>query len=157
MRLKRSSKRTMASDDGLIPMINIVFLLLVFFMVAGAIRPVEPLDITPPESARTGDQNATHVVHLAMDGSLAFDGRVVSEPEFEQAVSRLLASNELAERDDDESTASNTLTQRPILALRADGQVTFERLRKVINVLKEVGVSDVELLTTWVPSASASD
>lgn len=38
-------------DDNLIPLINIVFLLLIFFMVAGQIAPQQDMTIDPPESA----------------------------------------------------------------------------------------------------------
>lgn len=172
----------MNSDDGLIPMINIVFLLLVFFMVAGAVKPVEPLDIEPPESAQTGDQSAAHVVHVAVDNSLALDGHVLSEAELGRAVSLIMAKHELIAREQKGSeNASDGITSslnsgdtkateiqkelgeqspvlqsenpaRPALAIRADGQITFKRLREVFNVLRDAGVSDVELLTAWVPS-----
>lgn len=172
----------MNSDDGLIPMINIVFLLLVFFMVAGAVKPVEPLDIEPPESVQTGDQSAAHVVHVAVDNSLALDGHVLSEAELGQAVSLIMAKRgstaleqkELENASDGIASSSNPeeikitemqddlggqspirqseIPARPALAIRADGQITFKRLREVFNVLKDAGVSDVELLIAWVPS-----
>ena len=136
----------MANDDGLIPMINVVFLLLVFFMVAGTIKPGEPLDITPPQSAQTGDQRAVHVVHVALDGSLALDGRILTEADLGQAISTMML-----ELDSIEPDRSELDTAKPVLALRADGQITFERLREVIDVLRNAGVSDVELLTAWIP------
>ena len=37
-------------DDRIMPLINIVFLLLIFFLVAGAIREVEPVEVDPPRS-----------------------------------------------------------------------------------------------------------
>ena len=37
-------------DDRIMPLINIVFLLLIFFLVAGIIREADPMDILPPES-----------------------------------------------------------------------------------------------------------
>ncbi len=172
----------MNSDDGLIPMINIVFLLLVFFMVAGAVKSVEPLDIEPPESAQSGDQSAAHVVHVAADGLLALDGHVLSETELGQAVSVMMAERESTTREqkglenvsDGNSSFANSgdtkttemqndlggqspiqqfeTPTRPALAIRADGQITFKRLREVFTVLRDAGVSEVELLTAWVPS-----
>ena len=149
MRLTRSGKRVLGSDDGLIPMINVVFLLLVFFMVAGSIKPGEPLDIEPPQSVQTGEQRAVHVVHVAFDSSLALDGRVLTEADLGQALSTVMAQFENKKTDVEEAGAT-----RPVLALRADGRVTFERLREVIAVLGNAGVSDVELLTSWIPGAT---
>ena len=56
-RLTRKPPRS--SDDGLIPMINIVFLLLIFFMIAGQIAQQEPnlqLPISQSHSKRRRGQ-----------------------------------------------------------------------------------------------------
>ena len=49
MRLPRRS-RARATDENVVPLINIVFLLLVFFMLTGTLRPAEPFDVTPPKA-----------------------------------------------------------------------------------------------------------
>ena len=50
MELIRSKKPNSNSDDNLIPLINIVFLLLIFFMVAGQMQKPLATDITLPVS-----------------------------------------------------------------------------------------------------------
>lgn len=47
----RARRQKSASDDGMLPMINIVFLLLVFFMVAGQITATQPQELQLPASA----------------------------------------------------------------------------------------------------------
>ena len=48
MRLRR--KRRQTNDENIIPLINIVFLMLIFFLVAGALRPFQEEGITPAQA-----------------------------------------------------------------------------------------------------------
>ncbi len=49
MKLKNRKKREY-DDDGLLPLVNIIFLLLIFFMIAGVIeKRILKNDIDPPE------------------------------------------------------------------------------------------------------------
>ena len=49
MKLKNRKKREY-DDDGLLPLVNIIFLLLIFFMIAGVIeKRILKHDIEPPE------------------------------------------------------------------------------------------------------------
>src|SRR5690554_7538712 len=44
--------------EPVLPLINVVFLLLIFFMVAGRLAPSLPADVMPPESTvASGDNN----------------------------------------------------------------------------------------------------
>ena len=38
--------------EAMVPLINIVFLLLIFFLLAGTIAPQSPVDVTLPEGAQ---------------------------------------------------------------------------------------------------------
>lgn len=40
-----------AVSENLLPMINVVFLLLIFFLIAAKLAPPEPFELTPPEAA----------------------------------------------------------------------------------------------------------
>ncbi len=71
--------RTEERQDRLIPLVNIVFLLLAFFMIAGTIRAADTLAIEPPRAAGTGrlePQNLT--LYVSRDGALALEKRRVS-------------------------------------------------------------------------------
>ena len=64
-------RRTRA--ESVVPMINIVFLLLVFFLLSATIVPPEPLEISPPAGEGSAEEDAGEaVLHLGRDGSLAF-------------------------------------------------------------------------------------
>lgn len=60
--------------DTFVPMINIVFLLLIFFMLSATIAPPDPFDMTLPQ-AEGGDSTAVNgetVLHVAADGELVY-------------------------------------------------------------------------------------
>jgi len=62
----------MDGDASVLPLINVVFLLLVFFMVAGRLSGGDPFEVTPPESGTEGPAaTAPMRVLLAADGRLA--------------------------------------------------------------------------------------
>ena len=59
-------------DDRIMPLINIVFLLLIFFLVAGVIKEVEPLEVEPPAS--TADVEAAPAdltLYISPEGRIA--------------------------------------------------------------------------------------
>ncbi len=72
-----ASERRPDRNDRLIPMINIVFLLLTFFMIAGTFHAAELLDIEPPEASASGADlpDEGPVVLIARDGTMALGDR----------------------------------------------------------------------------------
>ncbi len=135
MRAAKASPRQ-SNDDNLIPMINVVFLLLIFFMVAGTLRDPSPVETEPPDSSAERQIDADTRIYLTADGSLAVDAETVS-----------LA--ELVERVDLSESEQGAPPDR--LALRADGDVDLGRLQTVFDALGRAGVAEVELMTTWSP------
>ena len=58
--------------DSIVPMINIVFLLLVFFLLTVTVRPPSPFAVAPPESAARAVAEADRTLYIAADGRLAW-------------------------------------------------------------------------------------
>mgnify|MGYP001226358493 CR=1 FL=1 len=52
-----NAQKTTSIDDRIMPLINIVFLLLIFFLVAGVIKDVEPVDVDPPASVAEAESD----------------------------------------------------------------------------------------------------
>ncbi len=67
-----------SADDNMIPLINIVFLLLIFFMVAGQIKAQPDQAITLPSTAQleTAQVQALRLEVFA-DGQLRFNGETI--------------------------------------------------------------------------------
>lgn len=117
--------------DPILPMINVVFLLLIFFMLAGALHRIEALDVEPPVSASERsevDQDA--VVLVGADGRLAFGDTELDELDLQLRVLDLLAAQPETE-----------------IRLKADSRVEADRVIEVMELLSGVGVDEVIMLT----------
>ncbi|TMV11344.1 ExbD/TolR family protein [Arenibacterium halophilum] len=79
-------------SETIIALIDVVFFLLVFFMLIGRMDATAPFDVAPPV-ATTGADMPSGGVTLAVgaDGSLAFDGVATDATGFEQALAQRLA------------------------------------------------------------------
>ncbi len=59
--------------EPIVPMINVVFLLLVFFLMTAAIAPPEPVPVTPPQASEAAATEAGLVLTLDATGTLRFE------------------------------------------------------------------------------------
>ncbi len=117
--------------DPILPMINVVFLLLIFFMLAGALHAVDVFEVTPPTSvSETDAMDEEGVVLVGADGQLAIKGAVVDETDLQLAVSDMLAARPEA-----------------LIRLKADNRVDAVRVVEVMELLEAVGVERLILLT----------
>lgn len=119
------------SEENVLPLINIVFLLLIFFMIAGALSATAPFELEPPAAASadaTGPPRGG--IAISADGRIAIDGEVI---ELE-----VLAERAREWRD----AGAHDLP----LAVRADGTAPSERLLAVIDALREAGIERIRLL-----------
>ena len=121
------------------PMINVVFLLLIFFMVAGTIEPPLPIETTPPDSTQIQELSALRTLHIAADGTMALGAESVSLDSLSDA---LRIETEISPNDGPPAS----------LAVRADGNLVLEQLQPVLDLLREAGVTQIELVTTWAPA-----
>ncbi|WP_417515666.1 ExbD/TolR family protein [Minwuia sp.] len=109
------------------PLINVVFLLLIFFMIAGQLTTTDPFPITPLRSATGGDPDlAPKLLLIGRDGRLALDGVALDE-------ATLLARF----RDAGLST----------VRLKADGAVPATTVIALMERLRDAGLRDLHLLT----------
>ena len=129
MRLQPPRKREM--PENTIPLINVVFLLLIFFMLAGRLSQPEPFGVTPPESAseqRPGEHDS--VVYVNADGKVALGRDDVSLADLPAALD--------AARGD---------AAKPV-RLKADAKAEANRVIQVMEKFKAAGVGRVVVLTT---------
>lgn len=153
-------------------MINVVFLLLIFFMVAGVIESTPPLDVSLPESADAQEPVSQRILFVSADGLLALDGEQVSEGSLAvlvaQPVNDAIDQHTIAAsaQDSDVSfTGSSSVVTDDVdihvapdselpLGIQADATITMKRLKQVMDILRSAGIAEVELLTTRVPAVS---
>ncbi|UTW53730.1 biopolymer transporter ExbD [bacterium SCSIO 12827] len=121
-------------DDRILPLINVVFLLLIFFMLAGHLAATDPFHIEPPVSAsETEPDEAGPVILVGTDGRIAFDGKTVDDAGLKAA---LIAPVEAG------------VTH---FRVKADGGAPAVRLVEIMELLRAAGVRKVNVLT--VPKA----
>ena len=61
------------SGENIVPMINVVFLLLIFFLMTAQIVPPAPIDVTPPQSQSEETSEALQSLYIDASGNVAFD------------------------------------------------------------------------------------
>lgn len=118
-------------DLTVLPMVNVVFLLLVFFMLVGRIGPKEELEIAPPLS-QSGQVESGQPVRIEIDreGAMAMDSRIIDTTELIVAVTDLLRQ--------DPSTQ---------IQLKADAALDANRLIRIMETLRLLGVAKLTLVT----------
>ncbi|GHH02998.1 ExbD/TolR family protein [Pseudodonghicola xiamenensis] len=127
-----------APMESIVPMINVVFLLLIFFLMTAEIAPPEPIPVEPPQASSEDQAEATLTLYLSPEATLAF-----RDAEGEDAV---MAALELAriELCGDGGCAGADV---PPLVLRADGQAPALEIAKLLPRLAGLGFTDVQLVT----------
>lgn len=121
MEFPRSARRS--RPESIVPMINVVFLLLIFFLMTARIAPPAPFDVAPPASTREGALEGARALHVAADGSLAF-GSARGEAVFDA----------LSEHDG------------PLL-VRADAALPIDDFARLLADLAARGLRDTRVVT----------
>ena len=127
------------SDDGhvgfqIAPMIDVVFVLMLFFMACIKLDPSRELSVLPP--ARGPGTITLAMVEIAADGSVLFNGESIAVPQ-DSRLSALRSKfhyivEEYGDRD-------------PVM-LRPHGTVRHERVMEVLSAVQAAGVSKVAFL-----------
>ena len=114
--------------EPVLPLINVVFLLLIFFMVAGQLAPGLPANVTPPESA-AASASSDEPIRLVVDrhGKLFWQ----DEP---------MAIADMPDRLD------GLRKDRPVQLL-TDQDIPVLLLRPALEGLRNAGITDVLLVT----------
>lgn len=123
MRFGPPSRRR--SGEAIVPMINVVFLLLVFFLMTAQIAPPDPFPVAPPLALAGDAQLPPDTLFVAADGRLAYE----------------------AARDEAVFGALAARTGEGPLALRADAGLPAAELARLLPRLAAAGVEEVSLVT----------
>ncbi|HRV61667.1 ExbD/TolR family protein [Albidovulum sp.] len=132
-------------SQALLPMINVVFLLVIFFLLAGRMQPADPLTITPPEVAAGVPGQGQFTLMVGASGQLAFDGIVASgtdAPDDMRVLDALRDARAVwcAQVDCDLAP--------PGLILRADRSLSAERVARLLPELAARGFARIDLGAT---------
>ena len=130
-------RRIHIAEDGpvqepMLPLINIVFLLLIFFMIAGSLQKLGPFEVDPSTSqtaeARPED---TIVLWFSNTGEIGIDDLTGGL----DRLSSMLPADYIG---------------RPV-EIRADREVEGARVVSLLARLQELGIEKVQLMTAMQP------
>ena len=116
-------------SENIVPLINVVFLLLVFFMLTGTLSPAAPMDVELPTAAGSGPPRGVSDLLVAQDGTLALDGKPIDPDEL---VARLDGAPGARQGE---------------LEVRADARVEARILLPLLARLQQAGLSRLDLVT----------
>lgn len=130
MRLSARPRRRDDDESNLIPLINVVFLLLIFFMLAGRLARPDPADLTPPESGSAETVTAGWALLIDAAGQFTVDGEPLAAAGLEAWLQTRLS---------DPATGP--------LQVKADARLEATQLITVLERLRAAGVEELQLLT----------
>lgn len=120
-------------DRNMLPLINIIFLLLAFFVLAGQIEAHHRKFSVPKSTSDIERSNANQVLVVFADGSLELDGHVVEREELRGVLG-------IAE-------SSQLVSDLPAIQVVADAELLVDVLQETLNELMELGITKINLAT----------
>ncbi|BDW88606.1 ExbD/TolR family protein [Thalassospira tepidiphila] len=130
-------RRIQIAEDGpvqepMLPLINIVFLLLIFFMIAGSLQKLGPFEVDPPASQTAeGQPEDTIVLWYGSNGEIGIDDLTGGL----DRLSSMLPADYIG---------------RPV-EIRADREVEGAKVVTLLARLQELGIEKVQLMTAMQP------
>lgn len=115
-----------STREPVVPMINVVFLLLIFFLMTAQIVLPAPFDVTLPNASGAGDET-TPTLYLSAEGEIAFE-TTRGAGALAQAVQRAQALDSP-------------------LRLVADADLPAEQLANTLGQVTRLGATEVTLVT----------
>ncbi len=118
-------------EINLVPLINVIFMLLIFFLMAGSIQKFEIIQVDLP---------------IADSGKVLDEGHIVIVL---GKYNEVLLNDELIDLADLQPRAKKLLINNPrkIISLKADANLEAKRVIDVMNILREVGGENLSLVT----------
>jgi len=133
MKLKRP--RNDQQSETIIALIDVVFFLLVFFMLIGRMDATAPFDVAPPIAQTGADMPAGGAtVAVSQTGMLALDGNEMTREALETALAQMLE-------------ADNGLRVR----INAHREAELRHVLPLVGWAEGIGVRDVVLVVTPAP------
>ncbi|MDA7967234.1 biopolymer transporter ExbD, partial [Ruegeria sp.] len=111
--------------ESIVPMINVVFLLLIFFLMTSNLAQPDPFEVTPPNAMSDIEPEVERILYVDKTGRTAFE-----EAEGPAALTAI-------------ATAAET---DQVIQIRADAELEAKELARLLQDLSAAGLSRVELI-----------
>ena len=127
--LKIPDKKRSNPTENTIALINVVFLMLIFFLVAGTLIPPIDKELSPISTSNQESAELSNLLSIRADGALSYNGKPTTIEAFMAAYSE---SNKI---DDD------------AIRVFPDKSVQATTLVDVLNQLKNAGAKNIFIVT----------
>ena len=116
---------------NLVPLINIVFLLLIFFMLSGTLSKKDLFEVKPPSSYTASNAESPEIIILiSSDNKISLDDKIISSNELEAYLTTLLKKQNIEE-----------------VLIKADGNASSGTLSKIIRMIRNSGIKRAAIVT----------
>ena len=124
----KNNKTIKLNDSNLLPLVNIIFLLLIFFMMAGIIEKKKDLYNVKLANATIESyvEEDKTILYLYNNGKIRLDDKIIKIRDLKESLT-----------DDDKKD----------LLIAADGTITAKTLNKTLQHLNKINVNKLTLLT----------
>lgn len=130
--MKLARPVTRQPPETIVALIDVVFFLLVFFMLIGRMDATAPFDVTPPTAETGADMPAGGItVSVSASGDLAVDGLVVDETALDQTITARLAA-----------------TSETLVRINAHRDTELRHVLPLVSRIEALGARDVVLVVT---------
>ncbi len=116
------------NDDNLLPLVNIIFLLLIFFMLAGVIakqKDLHNIDLASATIEKYTEKNK-NILFISKNGLLILNDNSINESDLKDNLNKLKDKN---------------------IIVAADGSLSSNLLNKVLLILSDSDITNVTLLS----------
>lgn len=129
MNIERSKQ--LSKEINLIPLINVIFILLIFFLMAGTIQKFEiiPVELPVAESGKVLDEGHLVIV-LGQYDEVLLNDQLSDLEGLAAQVTEMLKNN-----------------PRKIISLKADSRLPAKKVIDVMNLLRDAGGQNLSLVT----------
>ena len=118
-----------AEEPNITPMLDVVFILLIFFIVTANFIKDPGLEINRPDSETAEiTENAAILMAIGPAGEIYMDGRRIDVRQVKANVIRLMAEN-----------------PQGAVVMQADEKATAEKIIAVMDEVREAGVIDISI------------
>jgi len=128
------------ADIPLAPMIDIVFLLLSFFIVTAQITENEKdLEVQVPTSEKGEESQRQYneiIINVREDGTTSINGQIFTPEQLEAKLVRLVKASNAVENDD------NDTSNQPV-RLRGDSAAAYQNIVNVIDICQSAGIWNI--------------
>lgn len=128
--------------ENTIALINIVFLMLIFFLIAGTLAPPMDGDVALIKTVEAEATAPPQAIFVTENGEVKYQGNVITADRYQWAIEDI---QQQGDRSGDQP--SNDAASASTVKIAADGKLAASKLIAIIGELKTAGAAGISIIT----------